>query len=338
MQDGQELQKLVHELSPSFIIPEIEAIDTKTLIKLEQAGFVVIPTARATDLTMDREGIRRLAAEELGVKTADYRFATTFEQFEQAVEQIGIPCVVKPVRSSSGKGQSTIKQKDDIPVAWDYALTDSRGKSTKVIIEEFIQFDSEITLLTVRHRGQTSFCPPIGHRQQKGDYRESWQPHGMSAELLVKCQEMAQKVTENLGGKGLFGVEIFLKGDQAYFSEVSPRPHDTGLVTLISQNLSEFALHVRAILDLPIPEIKLTSPAASKVILGNKEADNYQIKGLTNALKTPDSDLKIFGKPSSRENRRLGVLLATGKSIAEALEKVSKMHEEVEVSEKNKKD
>jgi len=318
MLDAQALRQLVDAERPHFIVPEIEAIATAALVELEQAGVRVIPTARATQLTMDREGIRRLAAETLGVRTSPYRFASTFEEYRAAVATIGLPCVVKPVMSSSGKGQSTVREAAAVEAAWGYAQAGARGGSGRVIVEGFVPFDYEITLLTVRHSGGTAFCAPIGHRQERGDYRESWQPHPMPAAVLAECERVAERVTVELGGMGLFGVEFFIQGETVYFSEVSPRPHDTGMVTLISQDLSEFALHARAILGLPIPAIRQHGPAASAVVLVQGDSDAVTFAGLDAALAEPDTQLRLFGKPEVRGERRMGVALALGSDVAHA--------------------
>ncbi len=330
MLDGVEIRKAVEEEKPDFIVPEIEAIATATLVELEKEGYTVIPTARAAQLTMDREGIRRLAAEELKLPTSPYRFASSFEELKKAAETIGFPCVIKPTMSSSGKGQSVVKSTDDLQKAWDYAMETGRGKTGKVIIEGFVSFDYEITLLTVRHaglpgQGGTSFCAPIGHIQIDGDYRESWQPHEMSPAALAKAQDVAKKITDALGGlpgqgRGIFGVELFIKGDDVIFSEVSPRPHDTGMVTMVSQNMSEFELHVRAILGLPIPEITCR-PGASAAILSDIETEHPGYEGGADALREPGTWVRIFGKPSAHKNRRMGVALAIGQSIEEARKK-----------------
>jgi phosphoribosylglycinamide formyltransferase 2 len=318
MLDAAALRRIIEAEKPDYIVPEIEAIATEELLALEAEGYTVIPTARAARLTMDREGIRRLAAEELGLVTSPYRFADTKEEFLAACGAVGFPCVVKPVMSSSGKGQSVARDAASAEAAWDYAQTAGRTGAGRVIVEGFVDFDSEITLLTVRHAGGTSFCAPIGHRQEKGDYRESWQPHPMSEAALAKARDMAAAVTGALGGRGLFGVELFIKGDEVIFSEVSPRPHDTGMVTLVSQDLSEFALHVRAILGLPIPAIRLYGPAASRVILaeGDSTAPRFVIDD--QALSQPDTALKLFGKPEVHGTRRLGVALALGRDVEEA--------------------
>jgi phosphoribosylglycinamide formyltransferase 2 len=329
MLDGAALRALIESEQPAFIIPEIEAIATDELVALESEGWQIIPTARAARLTMNREGIRRLAAEELGLATSPYQFAETREQYLQAVKQIGMPCVVKPIMSSSGKGQSTVRTDAEALLAWDYAQSGGRSGKGKVIVEGFIHFDYEITLLTVRHRHGTSFCAPIGHRQERGDYRESWQPQRMSDAALAEAQRIATAVTESLGGRGLFGVELFVKGDEVYFSEVSPRPHDTGLVTLISQNLSEFALHARAILGLPIPVIRQTGPSASAVLLVAGTSRDMQYGNLHEALTEPDTDLRLFGKPEVNGERRLGVALAkddnTELAVQKALRVISKI-------------
>lgn len=321
MLDGDALRRVIAEEKPDYVVPEIEAIHTATLVELEAAGQTVIPTARAAQLTMDREGIRRLAAEELGLPTSPYRFCDTRDEFLQAVEEIGMPCVVKPVMSSSGKGQSTIRQPDDIEAAWEYAQSGGRAGAGRVIVEGFIDFDYEITLLTVRHGAGTSFCAPVGHRQVAGDYRESWQPQAMTTTAEQAAEDVARKITDSLGGRGLFGVELFVKGDDVWFSEVSPRPHDTGLVTLISQDLSEFALHARAILGLPIPNIRLHGPSASCALLleGDSGAPAFTVD--PHGLTAPDTALRLFGKPEIRGSRRMGVALARGDSIDNAREK-----------------
>lgn len=324
MLDGEALRRIIEAEKPNLIVPEIEAIATPELVKLEQEGYHVIPTARAVNLTMNREGIRRLAAEELGIATSPYRFAESREDYLAAVEAIGLPLVVKPVMSSSGKGQSTVKSRDDIEAAWDYAQTGGRAGKGRVIVEGFVDFDYEITLLTVKHRDGISFCDPIGHRQEDGDYRESWQPQPMSEKALARSREIAEAVAGNLGGYGVYGVELFVKGDEVWFSEVSPRPHDTGLVTLVSQDLSEFALHARAILGLPIPAIRQQGPSASAVILPEGNSDAVAYSGLEKALAEPDIFLRLFGKPELKGRRRMGVALATGSSIAEAREKATR--------------
>jgi phosphoribosylglycinamide formyltransferase 2 len=318
MLDAAALRGLVAAERPHLIVPEIEALATAALVEFERAGVRVIPTARAAQLTMDREGIRRLAAEHLGVRTSPYQFAESLDEYRAAVGTIGLPCVVKPVMSSSGKGQSTVREAAAVDAAWAYAQAGARGGSGRVIVEGFVPFDYEITLLTVRHGGGTAFCAPIGHRQERGDYRESWQPHPMPAAVLAECEQMAAQVTAALGGTGLFGVEFFIQGETVYFSEVSPRPHDTGMVTLISQDLSEFALHARAILGLPIPAIRQHGPAASAVVLVEGESDTLVFAGLDAALAEPDTHLRLFGKPEVRGERRMGVALALGSDVEDA--------------------
>lgn len=327
MLDGAALRAVIEHERPHLIVPEIEAIATPTLIELESEGFNVIPTARAARLTMDREGIRRLAAETLQLKTSPYRFAETETEYRAAVQAIGVPCVIKPVMSSSGKGQSVVRSQDDIQRAWDYAQQGGRAGAGKVIVEGFVAFDYEITLLTVRHSGNTSFCAPIGHLQIDGDYRESWQPQPMSSKALQEAQRIAHKVTENLGGSGLFGVELFVAGDAVYFSEVSPRPHDTGLVTLISQDLSEFALHARAILGLPIPAIRQLGFAASCALLVDGDSNTVRFEGIERALVEPDTAIRLFGKPEVRGHRRMGVSLALASTIDAARTKARAMTE-----------
>lgn len=321
MTDGNALRAVIESEKPDLIIPEIEAIATEALCELEAEGFTVIPTAKATKLTMNREGIRRLAAEDLGLKTSPYHFADSADEMRNAMAEIGLPCVVKPVMSSSGKGQSTAHSEADMDKVWQYSQDGGRTGASRIIVEGFVEFDYEITLLTVRHKGGTSFCPPIGHLQKDGDYRESWQPQKMSEAALTAAQQMAKKVTDALGGFGLFGVELFVRGDEVIFSEVSPRPHDTGLVTLISQDLSEFALHVRAILGLPIPEIRQFGPSASAVIMGQGRSDNLSFEGLQDALSAPDTQMRLFGKPEIDGSRRLGVALALGETIDAAQDK-----------------
>ena len=332
MLDGGALRALVEQERPQLIVPEIEAIATDELVAMEAEGWLVVPSAQAAQLTMNREGIRRLAAEDLGLATSPYRFAATRAEYEVAVEAIGLPCVVKPIMSSSGKGQSTLRTPADIQAAWDYAQSGGRSGAGKRIVEGFVDFDYEITLLTVRHRDGTSFCEPIGHRQEKGDYRESWQPQAMSSAALADAQRVATAVTDALGGHGIFGVELFIKGDAVIFSEVSPRPHDTGLVTLISQNLSEFALHARAILGLPVPVIRQLGPAASAVLLVAGDSSNMRYGNLAQALSLPDTDLRLFGKPEVHGERRLGVGLARGNTIEEAVEKALQVTAAIEVS------
>ncbi|PAV49020.1 phosphoribosylglycinamide formyltransferase 2 [Pseudomonas sp. HAR-UPW-AIA-41] len=331
MLDGDALRAVILKEQPHFIVPEIEAIATDTLVELEAEGFTVIPTARAAQLTMNREGIRRLAAEELGLPTSPYRFADTFGDYVEAVKAVGYPCVVKPIMSSSGKGQSLLRGESELEAAWDYAQEGGRAGKGRVIVEGFIDFDYEITLLTVRHIGGTSFCAPVGHRQVKGDYHESWQPQAMSARAQAESERIALAVTEALGGRGLFGVELFVKGDQVWFSEVSPRPHDTGLVTLISQDLSEFALHARAILGLPIPQIRQQGPSASAVILVEGSSDQVSFGNLGAALAEPDTALRLFGKPEVSGQRRMGVALARAEDVAAARAKATRAAAEVEI-------
>jgi phosphoribosylglycinamide formyltransferase 2 len=321
MLDGTALRTVIEKERPDFIVPEIEAIATDTLLQLENEGYTVIPTARAAQLTMNREGIRRLAAEELNIQTSPFRFASTKDEFNAAVNAIGLPCVVKPIMSSSGKGQSTIKTAADINPAWEYAQEGGRSGAGKVIVEGFVDFDYEITQLTVRHAAGTSFCEPIGHIQVDGDYRQSWQPQPMSEQALASARDIAGRVTAALGGRGIFGVELFIKGDEVIFSEVSPRPHDTGMVTMISQDLSQFALHARAILGLPIPNIHQHGPSASSVILVEGNTTQASFGNLEAALSEPDTQLRLFGKPEVSGHRRMGVLLARGASIDDALQK-----------------
>ena len=321
MLDGQALHGLVELERPHLIVPEIEAIATETLLLLEQEHYTVVPTARAAHLTMNREGIRRLAAEELELPTSPYRFTDSREDFKQAIAEIGFPCVVKPVMSSSGKGQSLVRDSQDIDAAWDYAQSGGRAGQGRVIVEGFVDFDYEITLLTVRHAGGTSFCSPIGHTQEDGDYRESWQPQPMSEIARLEAERVAGAVTTALGGFGVFGVELFIKGDHVWFSEVSPRPHDTGLVTLVSQNLSEFALHARAILGLPIPKIIDFGPSASAALLVDGESDRVSFAGLDKALAEPETELRLFGKPVVQGRRRMGVTLARASNVNDARKK-----------------
>jgi phosphoribosylglycinamide formyltransferase 2 len=321
MLDESELRRVIELEKPNFIVPEIEAIATHTLIELESEGFHVVPSARATQLTMNREGIRRLVAEELGIGTSPYRFAATYDEYQAAVEAVGIPCVVKPIMSSSGKGQSTIKAGNDIDTAWQYAQDGGRAGAGTVIVEAFVDFDYEITLLTTQHVDGVSFCEPIGHRQEDGDYRESWQPQAMSDVALNRAKEIATEVTKKLGGCGLFGVELFVKGDEVIFSEVSPRPHDTGMVTLISQDLSEFALHARAILGLSIPAIRFFGPSASAVVLVEGESESVRFENLRAATAIVDTSIRLFGKPEVKGKRRMGVALARAQDTNEATRK-----------------
>jgi phosphoribosylglycinamide formyltransferase 2 len=324
MLDGPALRKIIESEKPHYIVPEIEAIATDTLVELEAEGYTVIPTARAAKLTMNREGIRRLAAEELGLATSPYRFAETYEEYLGAIKAVGTPCVVKPIMSSSGKGQSVVKTPADAEKSWKYAQEGGRTGKGKVIVEGFVDFDYEITLLTVRHCGGTSFCAPIGHFQKDGDYQQSWQPQPMSEKALAEAQRMAEVVTGALGGSGIFGVEFFIKGDTVYFSEVSPRPHDTGLVTLISQDLSEFALHARAILGLPVPAIRQLGPSASSVIMAEGASKQVTFSNLEAALSEPDTDLRLFGKPEVAGKRRMGVIVARGETLEKALDNAKK--------------
>jgi phosphoribosylglycinamide formyltransferase 2 len=333
MLDGDALRKIILEEKPDLVVPEVEAIATDVLAELEKAGEVtIIPTARATQLTMNREGIRRLAAEELGLKTSPYQFAETEEDFKQAVLEIGIPCVVKPIMSSSGKGQSTIKKEEDILPAWEYAQAGGRAGRGKVIVEGFVEFDYEITQLTVRHVNGTSFCDPIGHVQVDGDYRQSWQPQPMSDTAKEEARKYAETITSVLGGYGIFGVELFIRGDEVLFSEVSPRPHDTGMVTMISQDLSQFALHARAILGLPIPSIRQFGPSASSVILVEGHSKDVTFGNLNQALADDDVQLRFFGKPEVKGQRRMGVALARGDSIEQAKEKAIKASSSISIT------
>ena len=318
MLDSKALRQIIKRERPHLVVPEIEAIATPELVELEKEGVRVIPTARAVNLTMNREGIRRLAAEELGLPTSPYQFADSIEAYRAAVAEVGLPLVVKPVMSSSGKGQSTVRQEDEVDAAWEYAQSGGRAGKGRVIVEGFVEFDYEITLLTVRHAGGVSFCAPIGHTQEDGDYRESWQPHPMTTLALARSKDIAEKVTGNLGGFGVFGVGLFVKGDDVYFSEVSPRPHDTGLVTLVSQDLSEFALHARAILGLPVPAIRQQGASASAVILPSGTSAAPVFHYLEKALETPDTFIRLFGKPEIAGRRRMGVALAHGADIEEA--------------------
>jgi phosphoribosylglycinamide formyltransferase 2 len=325
MLDGAALRAAVEKHRPDVIVPEIEAIDTATLADLEKEGWRVAPSAKAVQLTMNRDGIRDFAANELGLVTSRYRFAESRDEAIAAAEAVGLPCVVKPVMSSSGKGQSTARSAEDVGNAWDYAVANMRGDRPRVIVEEFVEFDSEITLLTVATAGGVLFCPPIGHRQEAGDYRESWQPAALPDEALLSARRQARKVVEALGGQGIFGVEFFIRGDEAIFSELSPRPHDTGMVTLMSQPLNQFELHLRAILGLPIPAVELVRPAASAVILADRESDRFAFDGLEEALAYGKSgvpvDLRLFGKPKTLKNRRMGIALAGGATAEQAVDK-----------------
>ncbi|WP_337599352.1 formate-dependent phosphoribosylglycinamide formyltransferase [Alistipes ihumii] len=332
MLDGAQLRAVIEKEKPDYIIPEIEAIATDTLLELEKEGYNVIPTARATRLTMNREGIRRLAAEELGIPTSPYRFASDYEEFVEAVGQIGTPCVVKPVMSSSGHGQSVVRSSEEIDRAWENSQKGGRAGAGRVIVEGFVDFDYEITLLTVRHCGGTSFLEPIGHYQQDGDYRESWQPQPMNPAVRVQAEEIARRITEALGGWGLFGVELFVRGDRVIFSEVSPRPHDTGMVTMISQDLSEFALHVRAVLGLPIPNIAFHGPSASRAVVVEGDTNRMEFANLENVLSEPDTQIRIFGKPEIEGHRRMAVLLARAESVEQAREKTARAYAKLQVN------
>jgi phosphoribosylglycinamide formyltransferase 2 len=331
MLDADALEALVERVQPDMIVPEVEAIATERLVRLEERGYRVVPTARATRLTMDREGIRRLAAEELQLPTSPYRFAESAEECMEAIEEIGMPCIVKPVMSSSGKGQVVVRDQVDATNAWSRSVSAGRGSNAKVIVEGFIDFDYEITLLTVRHHGGTSFCQPIGHLQIDGDYRESWQPQSMSSVALAAAEQVAGTITAALRGHGIFGVELFVQGDDVFFSEVSPRPHDTGMVTMLSQELSEFALHVRAILGFPIPVITHKYPAASVAILGAGDGLNITYDGLGGALEEAGTELRVFGKPEVRGERRLAVALASAGSVDMAREKARRVAQRVQI-------
>tara|TARA_R110002051_G_scaffold219374_1_gene283232 strand:+ start:23779 stop:24915 length:1137 start_codon:yes stop_codon:yes gene_type:complete len=332
MLDGKQLREVIEAEQPDYIVPEIEAIATQTLVEMESEGYKVIPNARAAWLTMDREGIRRLAAEELNLPTSAFRFADTYEEYAAAVVTVGLPCVIKPVMSSSGKGQSLLRRQEELQAAWDYAQSGGRAGEGRIIVEGFVDFDYEITLLTVRHIDGTSFCEPIGHRQEGGDYQESWQPQSMSEAALAEAQRIALAVTDALGGRGLFGVELFIKGDEVWFSEVSPRPHDTGMVTLISQDLSEFALHARAILGLPIPAVRQLGPSASAVIMVQGESAAVSYGNLHKSLAETDTQLRLFGKPDVEGQRRMGVALARDENIEAAREKALRVANGVEIT------
>ena len=331
MLDGERLREIIEQEKPDYIIPEVEAIATPTLVELEKEGYNVIPTANATLLTMNRKGIRQLAAETLGIPTSPYCFAATREEFDAAIEKIGTPCVVKPIMSSSGHGQSVMRTPEDADNSWKIAQEGGRAGGGEVIVEGFVKFDYEITLLTVRHSGGTLFLNPIGHHQVDGDYRESWQPQPMSEVALQQAQEYAKKVTDVLGGYGIFGVELFVCGDKVLFSEVSPRPHDTGMVTMISQDLSEFALHARAVLGLPIPKINFFGPSASKAVVVEGDSDKVVFGNLEEVLAEPDVQVRIFGKPEVQGHRRMGVILARGENVEEALAKAEKAYSKLEV-------
>ncbi|SEB56741.1 formate-dependent phosphoribosylglycinamide formyltransferase [Paenibacillus sp. GP183] len=332
MLDPDQLRSLILQEKPDLIVPEIEAIATPVLVELEQKGFRVIPTATASRLTMDREGIRRLAAETLQLRTAEYAFADSLEQLKQAVAQIGTPCVIKPIMSSSGKGQSVCRTPQDIEQSWNYAMEGGRAKSTRVIVEEFIRFDSEITLLTVRSVSGTSYCEPIGHIQKDGDYIESWQPHAMSEDHIVEAQHIAKTITDALGGFGIYGVELFLTPNGVYFSEVSPRPHDTGMVTMATQDLSEFALHARAILGLPIPGIRLLTPGASYTLKATEEQVNYTISGVEEALEIPFTQVRLFGKPETKTGRRMAVALSSADTVEQARQRAKLAAEALKIN------
>ena len=332
MLDPVELRRVIEEEKPDHIIPEVEAIATPVLVELEKEGYNVTPTARAAWLTMNREGIRRLAAEELGLPTSPYRFASTFDEFKTAVEEVGIPCVVKPVMSSSGHGQSVVKTADDIERSWKIAQEGGRAGAGRVIVEGFVDFDYEITLLTVRSCSGTVYCNPVGHIQVDGDYRYSWQPQPMTDTALAKAREIAEAITDALGGYGIFGVELFIKGDDVIFSEVSPRPHDTGMVTMISQDLSEFALHARALLGLPVPEIRFLGPSASRAVVVEGDTDKIEMDCLEEVLAEPGTDMRIFGKPEIHGHRRMGVILATADSVEAAREKAERAYNKLKVN------
>ncbi|BAY30383.1 phosphoribosylglycinamide formyltransferase 2 [Nostoc carneum NIES-2107] len=332
MLSGDDLEAIVSKHQPDLIIPEIEAIRTEKLVEFEQRGIIVIPTAAATNYTMNRDRIRDLANEQLNIRTARYGYANSLEELKVAADLIGFPNVLKPVMSSSGKGQSVVQNKDEVEQAWNYAIANSRGDTQKVIVEEFINFEIEITLLTIKQwNAPTIYCQPIGHRQERGDYQESWQPAGISEDKILKAQEIAKKVTDALGGAGIFGVEFFITKDEVIFSELSPRPHDTGMVTLISQNLNEFELHLRAVLGLPIPNIEQFGPSASAVILASEKSDSITYTGVADALAEKDVDIKLFGKPSSHPYRRMGVALAKGVNVEEAREKATRAASKVKL-------
>lgn len=331
MLDGAALREVIEKEKPDHIIPEVEAIATDVLVELEKEGYNVTPTARAARLTMNREGIRRLAAEELGIKTSPYKFAETEEEFRKAIDEIGIPCVVKPIMSSSGHGQSTVKSPDQIDAAWREAQEGGRAGAGRVIVEGFVNFDYEITMLTVRSVAGTVCCQPVGHIQINGDYRYSWQPQPMSDKALESAKEIAKKVTDALGGYGIFGVELFIKGDEVIFSEVSPRPHDTGMVTMISQDLSEFGLHARALLGLPVSDIRFYCPSASRAIVVEGDTDKIEMCNLEKVLEEPGVQIRIFGKPEIKGHRRMGVILATADSVEEARDKAERAYNKLEV-------
>ena len=331
MLDGKKLREVIETERPDYIIPEVEAIATDTLVALEKEGYSVTPTATAAYLTMNREGIRRLAAEQLGLPTSPYKFASTREEFEEAVKEIGMPCVVKPIMSSSGHGQSVVRTADDIDKSWHYTQEGGRAGAGRVIVEGFVQFDYEITQLTVRHSAGTTFLKPVGHVQVDGDYRESWQPQVMSEKALQKAQDIARKVTDALGGYGIFGVELFIKGDDVLFSEVSPRPHDTGMVTMISQDMSQFALHARAVLGLPVPGVRFYGPSASRAIVVEGDTDKVVFGNLDEVLSEEGVQMRIFGKPEVVGHRRLGVILATADTVEEARAKADRAYKKLKV-------
>jgi len=335
MLDGDELRRIIEQEKPDFVVPEIEAIATETLLELENEGFHIVPTAKAVNLTMDREGIRRLASEELGLPTAKYAFANNLEELTEAVGEIGVPCVIKPIMSSSGKGQSVCRSLAEVEQSWNQAITGSRANKNRVIVEEFVHFDSEITLLTVRSSSGTSFCAPIGHVQKDGDYIESWQPHEMSDEQLLEAQVVAKTITDALGGYGLFGVELFLSASGVYFSEVSPRPHDTGMVTMATQDLSEFALHIRAILGYPIPQVQLLKPGASHTIKATEESKEFEVTGISESLSIPNTQIRVFGKPETKIGRRMAVVVSNGDSVTEARQKAELAASKIEIKDKD---
>lgn len=332
MLDGARLREIIERERPDYIIPEIEAIATDVLVDLEKEGYRIVPTARAAQLTMNREGIRRLAAEQLGLPTSEYRFAATRDEFGQAIQEVGFPCVVKPIMSSSGHGQSVVRSQEDVDKAWRTTQEGGRAGAGKVIVEGFVNFDYEITLLTVRHCGGTSFLEPIGHYQKDGDYRESWQPQPMSPSVRKQAEDIARKITDALGGYGIFGVELFVQGDRVIFSEVSPRPHDTGMVTMISQDLSEFALHVRAILGLPIPNIAFHGPSASRAVVVEGDTNRVELANLEEVLSEPDTQIRIFGKSEIGGHRRMAVLLARGSSVEEARTKTARSYAKLKIN------
>lgn len=332
MLDGDELRRVIELEKPDHIIPEVEAIATPVLVELEKEGYHVTPTAQAAWLTMNREGIRRLAAEELGITTSKYRFASTEEEFRAAVKEVGIPCVVKPIMSSSGHGQSTIKSEADVDRAWQISQEGGRAGAGRVIVEAFVDFDYEITLLTVRNVAGTAFCEPVGHIQVDGDYRYSWQPQAMSPKARKQAEEVAKKVTDALGGYGIFGVEMFIKGDEVIFSEVSPRPHDTGMVTMISQDMSEFALHARALMGLPVPEIKFYGPSASRAVVVEGDTNRVELSGIDKVLEEPGVQMRIFGKPEVKGHRRMAVILATDESVEAAREKAERAYNKLTIT------